>query len=447
MLPKSTISPLPRVLFALLICCLHNLQKSTVMAQQQAAAPSATSTDDQVDGQESKAANPAVDEAEAQDSPDADEVVVKGHFLAKSEHPIASRPEEWAEDLRVEFCVPHGTRVKQGDVLVRLRSRKLEHAIEDQQQSVVAAQLAARKGHEELEHLRKSTRMTVSDARRAERRATEDLKRFVTVVRDQRQESLEFSLKSAEDYLAYEEEELKQLVKMYEADDLTEETEEIVLRRTRDDVERSRYRLTLARQSLEKGLEVDVPRSQEELEDALKKTTLALQRALTVAETDVAEKEANVEQLDRALHRAEQRLSRLTADQRCMTLTAPISGLVYLGEQQFGQWSNSGPLSARLQPGTNIKPQQVLMTVVEPAVGRIVAIVPEADLQHLAVNQSGKLVVPAFSDLACDAKVIEISSIPIDDGKFLVTLQPALPPNTEQLVPGMTCQVIFEKSK
>ena len=38
MLPKSTISPLARVLVALLICCLHDLQKSTVMAQQQAAA-------------------------------------------------------------------------------------------------------------------------------------------------------------------------------------------------------------------------------------------------------------------------------------------------------------------------------------------------------------------------------------------------------------------------
>ena len=217
----------------------------------------------------------------------------------------------------------------------------------------------------------------------------------MTVVRDQQQGVLEVNLKIAEDYLAYEEEELKQLVKMYEADDLTEETEEIVLRRTRDDVERSRYRRALARQSLEKGLEVDVPRSQEDVEDALKKASLALQRALTVAETEVAEKEANVEQLDRALRRAEQRLSRLAADQQCMTLTAPISGLVYLGEQQFGKWSNSGPLAARLQPGTNIKPQQVLMTVVEPAVGRIVAMVPEADLQHLAMNRSGKLVVPA----------------------------------------------------
>ena len=40
-----------------------------------------------------------------------------------------------------------------------------------------------------------------------------------------------FSVKSADNMLAYEKEELRQLEKMYKADDLVEETEEIVLKR------------------------------------------------------------------------------------------------------------------------------------------------------------------------------------------------------------------------
>ena len=43
--------------------------------------------------------------------------------------------------------------------------------------------------------------------------------------------STEFSLKMTKEKLEYEEEELRQLEKMYKADDITEETEAIVLKR------------------------------------------------------------------------------------------------------------------------------------------------------------------------------------------------------------------------
>ena len=139
--------------------------------------------------------------------------MIKAYFLSTAEHPIASRPEEWTSELRVEDAVPHGATVEQGEVIVRFRSRKFDQAIEDQEHSVTTARLALEKAQLELENLRKSKRLALADAERAEHHATEDLKRFVTTERDQRKESLEFSHKSAQDYLAYEEEELKQLTK------------------------------------------------------------------------------------------------------------------------------------------------------------------------------------------------------------------------------------------
>ena len=237
--------------------------------------------------------------------------------------------------------------------------------------------------------------MDVSDAERAERIATEDLKRFVTLERDQREDALEFSLKNAQDYLAYQEEELKQLVKMYEADDLTEETEEIVLRRTRDDVERSRQYMIRARESLEKGVDVDLPRSQEQLENALKKAVLSLEKIKANTDLELAEKAASVGKLDRELRRAEERLSRLTSDQQWMTLKAPISGLTCLGEPRLGVWPDPTPLAMNLRPGSNVKPYQVLMTVVEPRVGRVIGTVEEADLPHVTKDRRGKLAVCA----------------------------------------------------
>ena len=45
----------------------------------------------------------------------------------------------------------------------------------------------------------------------------------------------------AKDTLEYEEEELRQLEKMYKADEATEETEKIVLKRARDTVKRAKF--------------------------------------------------------------------------------------------------------------------------------------------------------------------------------------------------------------
>ena len=55
------------------------------------------------------------------------------------------------------------------------------------------------------------------------------------------------NLKSSEQYLAYAAEELNQLKKMYEADDLTEETEEIILQRAQNQYDRAKFSLEAAK--------------------------------------------------------------------------------------------------------------------------------------------------------------------------------------------------------
>ena len=61
--------------------------------------------------------------------------------------------------------------------------------------------------------------------------------------------SAEFMVKYYDFMLNYEQDELTQLEKMYEADDLTEETEEIVLKRQRNSVEFAEFSLESARLS------------------------------------------------------------------------------------------------------------------------------------------------------------------------------------------------------
>ncbi len=74
--------------------------------------------------------------------------------------------------------------------------------------------------------------------------------------------------------LEYQQEELRQLEKMYKADDITEETEEIVLRRARDNVEQAKFMLEFAQLNHDHALKFDLPRKEEQVNEAAKRTAL-----------------------------------------------------------------------------------------------------------------------------------------------------------------------------
>ncbi len=69
-----------------------------------------------------------------------------------------------------------------------------------------------------------------------------------------------YQVKSANDSLAYAKEELQQLEKMYKASDLTESTEQIILKRQRDQVERGAFYLKLAEYDRDMFFKISLPR-------------------------------------------------------------------------------------------------------------------------------------------------------------------------------------------
>ena len=115
----------------------------------------------------------------------------------------------------------------------------------------------------ELKSLEKMAPLEMAAAQRAKQTAEEDLKRFLERQRPFERKSARFSLKSSEHNLEYRTEELKQLEKMYKADDLTEETEEIILKRARNDVDQAKFGLELAKSRATETLgRISLPRQE-----------------------------------------------------------------------------------------------------------------------------------------------------------------------------------------
>ena len=161
------------------------------------------------------------------------EVNLTGTFEAETDQmaAIALKPETWTA-FTVKRAVAHGKVVKRGEPLVWFDTRQIDEQLADLKQSLQLGILAERLAAAELEQTEKSTPLDVAAADRASKTAAEELEYFLKTDRSHEEQSAEFSLKSSQQSLEYALEELNQLQKMYDADDLTEEMLQKTLTKT-----------------------------------------------------------------------------------------------------------------------------------------------------------------------------------------------------------------------
>ena len=127
--------------------------------------------------------------------------------------------------------------------------------------------------------MEKTLKMDFEDADRSDREAKEDFKRYNEIDRPMTIKSAEFMVKYYNFNLDYEKDELDQLEKMYKADDLTEETEEIVLKRQRNSVEFAEFSLENAKLNSDEMLNIRLPRMDIRIKESLERAALAKARA------------------------------------------------------------------------------------------------------------------------------------------------------------------------
>ena len=366
-------------------------------------------------------------------------------FEATEMSPIKIQTKSVPEFTVIE-AVAHGARVKKGDVLVKVEMDKIREQIEDLEQERPAALLTLELAEAELTNLSLTTPLKAEAARRTQRNAVEDLAYFENVGRAARERGVEFNLKNSEQRLDGAREELSQLKKMYAADDLTEETEEIILKRQKFSVESAEYFVETAKQSGELTLKTTLPREQETLRVAKRDQELAATYADQTLERQLNKKRLEVEKLKRDQRKAEKRLAELRKDLEEMTVTAPADGLLYYGACEAGRWTTGAAVSKRLSPGGKIAPREVLMTVVNPDRLVLRAVVPEGDLSRVKVGQEGQATLVANPDRKIAVKLDDLGLVPLPAGGFEARLSLVKASGT-RLVPGMNSKVTFEGSR
>lgn len=368
------------------------------------------------------------------------ELSVNGVFEPKSMAEIVVRPQEW-KILSVLKAVEHGATVDKGDLLVQFDLEKIDQAIADHRTNQRLSELTLKQTEETLQMLEASTPLDLASAERAKRITDEDLKRYFEVDRPLSEKSAEFSLKSAKNSLEYQLEELRQLEKMYKADDLTEETEEIILKRQRDAVERAEFNLEQAEIHCDEALKVRLPREDETIKEATRRQNIAYDKTKATLPLALSQKRLELDKMKLEQTRSQQKLKKLLADRAAMSVKSPIDGVVYYGKYVHGEWSGASTAAASLRLGGKISPDDVFMTVVKPRPMCIRATVPEKDLHWFDAGLKGTAQPTAYPDVRLNCSVEQIETLPLSAGKFAARLKVKLNKQAEALMPGMACTV------
>lgn len=374
-------------------------------------------------------------------------IEVDGVFESANSTRISVIPKAWG-DLTVVEAAPHGTTVKKGDILARFDTVKLAEQVDDLEKARPLAELTFKLAQQELAALEKTTPLTLEAARNAKMHAEEDLAYWEDKGREMDERDAKENVSQLENYLLYSREELNQLEKMYKADDLTEETEEIILKRARDSVHQYVWNLEQTKARTERQLTTSIPRRQQTSARAVKQQQIAWRMAEATLPEQLKQKRLEIAGQERGLKKSAGKLDELRSDLEALTVRAPHDGIVYYGVSSRGKWITASTVARKLIPGQKVMPREIFMTLVKPDPLQIRAAVPEAKMQHLATGLEG-IAAPAWNpDAEFKTKVRDISFVPYSNNTFDAFFTvPKRGEDAPALYPGMNCKIRIDLYK
>lgn len=363
----------------------------------------------------------AAEEITVESSPFRVEQSFKAAVLPAEPESFTLAPESW-ESFTIETLADHGAAVKKGETLVGFEREAYDRRVEDLRRKVALDEIAVAEAALTLEKLRKDTEIRLAAARQAKRDADEDLAYFKETGRPAAEASVNQNLASSEFRLAAEQEELKQLREMYRKDDLTEDTEEIILERQKFAVESAEFSLSEAKRRAQKTLETELPRQLETLERTARGAALALTEAEGNLPRQVKRAALELEGGREALAREQLELERLESDAALFEWKAPADGIFVHGSVEDGQWQ-LGDLAKSLKPGGAAPTRRALITLVpaDAAPAFSARLEPE-QARALDVDTPLTVTLPGREDLVLAGSVSAIAPLVATDGKQHVAL-------------------------
>ncbi len=367
------------------------------------------------------------------------ETTLNAVFLPAQSQPILIKPEKWT-DFTVTGLVAQGAVVKKGDRLISIDTRQLDDQIAATEQARQSDALTLAQAKHDLAQLEITTPRSLAAYARNEIEDAENLKWYTEIGHPIEIEQTHRSVKRAELALAYQAEELKQLMRMYGEDNKTEETEEIILTRTRNSVDRAQFALKATKIDAAQALKTTIPRKLKSLQLAAENSRISNSSAQQTLPRTLAQKRIAVAKAIHDDNEAIKNLAQMKADRAMMEITAPADGVVYYGSMEHGRWSPTAAVKV-LKVGGKLPADVTLMTFI-PAQTPLTlsAFTEENKLSALTPKATGYAITNLDRYQSFPVTLTGIGSHPEADGSFHATLTATIPA-TLKVVPGMKATI------
>jgi tetratricopeptide (TPR) repeat protein len=340
----------------------------------------------------------------------------------------------------VEKIVPHGTVVEAKQNLVWFKTDAIDKQIRDAEIELTLARLGLDDAKFKFDQFLETQALDRGTAERAMKRAVQDFDHYVKVDRDYQLKSANFNLKLSEYALENVQEELNQLEKMYRQDELTEESEEIVLKRAQRDVESALFRLEGTRSQHRRTVDETLPRNEAEQHERLRRAEMAHQAAMKDLELARVRRELELQKQQIKFDEQLENFEKLKAERKNAVLQAPVAGVVLHGALNRGALPER---STTLEPGKSITVDQVVVTVSPTQPLHVRLTVNEADFRHLSVGMEVTVIANLFPNSKMLGKVESLSAVPFSGSKFDCLVSFAAGELAAQLIPTTGCRVEF----
>ena len=370
-----------------------------------------------------------------------------GVFESATMTEVSVDPEEFTS-LKVATAVPVGTVVKKGDVLVTFDREDYDKELKRRTEAQVLAKLNFTKAEFEMAALEVSSPRDLQWAQRSARITQEDHATWLDTKAEYRDRRLAFDERAMHMWRENAAEELKQLKQMYEADELIEDTETIILKRNEFYNERSALDFEVNKKEYQYRLKYEIAREDEERERSLEDAALSLERTETLAPLNLEIARIAFAKTKEEFGKAEADFAKFQADAELLTVVAPADGVVYYGECKDGRWTTGAQMETVLDEGGKVQPEQVFMTIVAPKALRVRASMTEANLFELTEGCAVVAKPTGFPAERLAGSVSDVTIAPSLGGRYVFTA--SLTDAGDNVMAGMTCKVrvvVADKAK
>lgn len=367
-------------------------------------------------------------------------IKITGVFEAVSAGEVAISHEHFTT-LEIKRLLPHGTKVTKGQNVVWFDTKDVDEKIKQAELDLKLAGLTLGEENFKHEQFLKNQSLEKAAAQRSRKQARQKFDNYMGIDRDREVLVAEFSLKSSQSSLDNATEELNQLEQMYEEDGLTEESEEIVLKRAKQAVEFAKFRFEGTQITSERSIKQTIPQKEANEKDALERAELAYQKSMRNLVDARVRQDIEIAQKRNRFKDEQTKMEEMRNERKQMVLQAPNAGVVLHGKLTRSKLSDK---PSTLKKGSKVNVDQVILTVVNPTKLQVRV---DLDEKHLALVKPGvkcKVVPKPFSKLNLKGTVKSVSNVPYAGSKYdcVVSFRPEK--HAVVLKPVMGCDIEFE---